>query len=309
MSICFSLWYWCLYTQFDTQKFDAELERQDNYLNHYNMKRVAVRPDENCLFAAVWKAGKIAMDIGDLRRETAEYTAGNMNDFYKFMSVKPGGTLLDNMPSISEELQMMKKDGYWVGYESIMALSRHLGAVILVTSGGTTDNDAVRTDSFYFGEERPEKRIHIVWVSAGFYDAAVPTTGVAGSQVFGHRSAVEDNLLPQNGRHPSHKCQCKWACDCKRWVDVYVFPRDRVEPSSQAKAAHVNSSSASSLPMKSTNPSSSSPESYWDSNEVFSLTRFNKICHPSQRPRWQVDKEAIGLSRVQQCSSTYSPPS
>ncbi|MCS5551515.1 MAG: hypothetical protein NZ811_08380, partial [Gammaproteobacteria bacterium] len=39
------------------------------------------------------------------------------------------------------------------------------------------------------------------------------------------------------------------------------------------------------------------------------LIRFNKICHPSQRPRWQVDKEAIGLSRVQQCSSTYSPPS
>ena len=39
------------------------------------------------------------------------------------------------------------------------------------------------------------------------------------------------------------------------------------------------------------------------------LTRFNKICHPSQRPRWQVDKEAIGLSRVQQCSSTYSLPS
>ena len=38
-------------------------------------------------------------------------------------------------------------------------------------------------------------------------------------------------------------------------------------------------------------------------------SRFNKICHPSQRPRWQVDKEAIGLSRVQQCSSTYSPPS
>ena len=33
--------------------------------------------------------------------------------------------------------------------------------------------------------------------------------------------------------------------------------------------------------------------------EVDFLTRFNKICHPSQRPRWQVDKEAIGLSRVQ----------
>ena len=43
--------------------------------------------------------------------------------------------------------------------------------------------------------------------------------------------------------------------------------------------------------------------------QTLDLTRFNKICHPSQRPRWQVDKEAIGLSRVQQCSSTYSPPS
>ena len=30
------------------------------------------------------------------------------------------------------------------------------------------------------------------------------------------------------------------------------------------------------------------------------LTRFNKICHPNQRPTWQVDKEAIGLSRVHQ---------
>ena len=37
--------------------------------------------------------------------------------------------------------------------------------------------------------------------------------------------------------------------------------------------------------------------------------KVNKIYHPSQRPRWQVDKEAIGLSRVQQCSSTYNPPS
>ena len=37
--------------------------------------------------------------------------------------------------------------------------------------------------------------------------------------------------------------------------------------------------------------------------------RFNNICHPSQRPRWQVDKEAIGLSGVQQSSSACSPPS
>ena len=37
----------------------------------------------------------------------------------------------------------------------------------------------------------------------------------------------------------------------------------------------------------------------------YKKTRFNKICHQSQRPIWQVDKEAIGLSRVQQCAFTY----
>ena len=62
-----------------------------------------------------------------------------------------------------------------------------------------------------------------------------------------------------------------------------------------------------------------SKQFYWNSQEELlgcsitditaRLTRFNKICHPIQRPRWQVDKEAIGLSRVQQCSSTYNPPS
>ena len=39
------------------------------------------------------------------------------------------------------------------------------------------------------------------------------------------------------------------------------------------------------------------------------LTRINKICHPSRMHRRQVDKEAIGLSIVQQCSSTCNPPS
>ena len=39
------------------------------------------------------------------------------------------------------------------------------------------------------------------------------------------------------------------------------------------------------------------------------LTRFNKICHPSQRPRWQVDKEAIGLSRCQLFDEKFGSPS
>ena len=56
-------------------------------------------------------------------------------------------------------------------------------------------------------------------------------------------------------------------------------------------------------------PRNNGPSRHGISQAGQDLTRFNKICHPSQRPRWQVDKEAIGLSRVQQCSSTYNPPS
>ena len=37
--------------------------------------------------------------------------------------------------------------------------------------------------------------------------------------------------------------------------------------------------------------------------------RIEQDCHPRQRPRWQVDKEVIGLSRVQHLSSMCDPPS
>ena len=39
---------------------------------------------------------------------------------------------------------------------------------------------------------------------------------------------------------------------------------------------------------------------------LFLLLLFH-CCHPGQRSRWQVDKEAICLSKVQQMSSTYIP--
>ena len=45
---------------------------------------------------------------------------------------------------------------------------------------------------------------------------------------------------------------------------------------------------------------------------VMTQTRFKKMLqdyHPGQRPRWQVDKEATGLSRVQHLQSMCNPPS
>ena len=143
---------------------------------------------------------------------------------------------------------MMKKDGSLVGYETIMALSQHLRAVILVTSGGTTDNDAVRTDSFYFGEERPEKQIHIVWSSDGFYNPVVSVSNndVRGSAVgVGQRDSrscthviheiseqdswvdVDDGIMKL---HASHVCECQTLCECRRWAEEYIFPHNTPTP-------------------------------------------------------------------------------
>ena len=215
----------------------AELDSQDRYLHHYHMQRVAILPDKNCLFCAVCKAGNLNMDWYDLRIATAGYIAGHMNDFHKFMLDRQDSTLLDNMSDIAEELQMMKEGESWVGYETIMALSRHLGVVILVTSGGTSANDVIRTDSFYFGEVRPETRIHLVWVSLGFYDAVVAAPGSADATTLARRRPVKTDLLPRTGRRPSHCCDCTWSCDCKRWRQTYTFPEETVQRSSPQ---HVN---------------------------------------------------------------------
>jgi len=220
-----------------TDPLVAELDSQDRYLHHYHMQRVAILPDKNCLFSAVCKAGSLHMDWYDLRTATAGYIAGHMNDFHKFMTDRQDSTLLDNMADIAEELQMMKEGESWVGYETIMALSRLLGVVILVTSGGTSANDVIRTDSFYFGEVRPETRIHLAWVSLGFYDAVVATPDSADDKHLARRRPVKTDLLPRRGRRPSHCCDCAWSCDCRRWRETYTFPGETVQPSS---AQHAN---------------------------------------------------------------------
>ncbi|KAI0211594.1 hypothetical protein LSAT2_003566, partial [Lamellibrachia satsuma] len=245
------------YLQIDAKNVDDEFERQDKYLRHYHVRRTPVRPDGNSLFASVRTAGRLDVDSDELRQRTVEYIAGNLNDFNQFMSPDPGRAMLDNMRDIADKLQMMKEDGSWVGYETIMALSRNLGAVILVTSGGSTDNDAVRTDSFYFGEERPEKQIHILWASVGFYDAVLPglepelniydnADGQQDSRRTlddkgylqlvakpGRRNSNVCELIGEVGRqprrYPSHICRCKRSCECKRWQQVYTFPEDVVK--------------------------------------------------------------------------------
>ena len=150
-----------------------------------------------------------------------------------------------------------------------MALSRYLEAVIVVTSGGCPGNDAIRTDSFYYGEERPEKEIHITWVSTGFYHAVL-----SGSDAHPKLSSQYDNVdgwinsnndsgyfqkcrqesqrycgsyesIGQMYRHPCHICQCKCMCDCKRWSKMYTFPDDVAEASTessppQGKSADVD---------------------------------------------------------------------
>ena len=224
-----------------------ELNRQDTYLNQHDLIHIPVHPDRNSLFSSVCEAGHLAMTHDELRKKVVEYISLSKNDFKQFLAPEPGDTL-EYETFVGEELQEMAESGSWVGFETIMALSRHLGAVIVFTSGGTTDKDAVRTDSFYFGEERPEKHIHIVWASMGFYDPAVSVSDKdvkesdilvgqrhsrSSMQVIRELSEQESRVDVDEGitrRHPSHVCECQMSCECRRWVKKYIFPENTPAP-------------------------------------------------------------------------------
>ena len=212
-----------------SRKLADELHRQDTYLNQHDLKRVAVHPDRNSLSAFVCEAGHLPMTHDELRTKVVEYIRLSQNDFRQILSPEPGDTL-EYETFVGEELQEMAGSGSWVGFETIMALSRHLGPVIIITSGGTTDNDAVRTDSFYFGEERPQKHIHIVWASVGFYDPAVSVSDKDVNEsdilVAQRDSRSCEQLIRERARrrshkkemrrHPSHVCECQVPYECRR---------------------------------------------------------------------------------------------
>ena len=182
------------------------------------------------------------MTHNELRKKVVEYISLSKADFRQFLSLEPGDTM-EYETFLRDVLQVMAENDYWVGYESIMAISRYLEAAILVTSGGTTNIDPVHTNSFYFGEKRPKKHIHIVWVSFGFYDPAVQVWGDIHINVVGTRVAQRDDnsftrvireLSEQDSRadvddgimrrHPSHVCECQTSCECRHWVKVDTLP-------------------------------------------------------------------------------------
>ena len=262
-----------LYPQAGARNIDGELQRQDTYLEHFHRNRSPVLPDGNSLFASIQVSGRLPQDADELRRATVEYIAGNLNDFNQFMSPDPSRSMLDSMRDIAEQLDTMKRNGTWIGYETVMALSRYLKAVIVITSGGAPGNDAVRTDSFYYGEEWPEKEIHITWVSAGFYHAVLPVSDAEpklGTDAEPKLSSDYDNVydkincnndsgyfqkciqdsqrscggyesIGQMYRQPCHICQCKRMCDCKRWSKMYTFPVDVAKTSTESSPPKAKS--------------------------------------------------------------------
>ena len=152
----------------------------------------------------------------------------------------------------------MSKPNSPVGFIAVMALSRLLEAKIIVTSGGKSEIDPLSTKVYYYGDTRPDKTIHIVWVSIGFYDAATPmhdnvdnapgsfracnglrqrdpNSSVEIIRQFYQLAARDDFDDGTAERPPSHACDCS-PTECQRWSGEYSFPEtvpDCLGPTSQ----------------------------------------------------------------------------
>jgi len=186
------------------------------------------------------------MDKNKLRQETCQYISNNISDFTPFLSVVSGDNL-EHERVINETLKTMSKPNSPVGFVAVMAISRLLEAKILVTSGGKSDVNPPNTKVYYYGDTQPDKKIHIVWVSIGFYDAATPMhdhvdnapcscracTGLgqrdpdSSEEVireFYQLAARDDFDDGTAERPPCHACDCSPA-ECQRWSGEYSFAK------------------------------------------------------------------------------------
>ena len=197
------------------------------------------------------------MDKNELRQETCQYISNNRFDFTRFVCVVSGDNL-EHERVLDDTLKTMSKPNSPVGFIAVMALSRLLEATIVVTSGGTSEVDALVTKVYYYGDTLPDKTIHIVWVSIGFYDAARPMhdnidnapCSCRACNGLGQRDpnsseeiirefyhlAARDDFDDGTGKlPPSHACDCS-PTECQRWSGEYSFEMtvpQNPEPTSQ----------------------------------------------------------------------------
>ena len=155
------------------------------------------------------------MDKNELRQETCQYISNNRFDFTRFVCVVSGDNL-EHERVLDDTLKTMSKPNSPVGFIAVMALSRLLEATIVVTSGGTSEVDALVT-KVYYGDT------HCLSVISYPADVLYP---LLSSDLFNHVCHHSRFSYPyvcfsvpiyDVYYTPFHLCLCGWC--------VLVFPR------------------------------------------------------------------------------------
>ncbi|XP_020791368.1 OTU domain-containing protein 1 [Boleophthalmus pectinirostris] len=144
------------------QRYLAEVERQNKYLEERHKFRYHIIPDGNCLYRAVCKAvyGDQARHK-ELREQTVHHIADHLDEFNPIIE-----------GDVCEFLINAAQDGAWAGYPELLAMSQMLKVNIQLTTGGSLESPTVSTMLHYLGEEDVDKpEIWLSWLSNGHYDA------------------------------------------------------------------------------------------------------------------------------------------
>lgn len=144
------------------QRYLAEVESQNKYLEERNKFRYHIIPDGNCLYRAVCKAvyGDQARH-SELREQTVHHIADHLDEFNPIIEGDVGEFLIN-----------AAQDGAWAGYPELLAMSQMLNVNIQLTTGGSLESPTVSTMLHYLGEEDASKpEIWLSWLSNGHYDA------------------------------------------------------------------------------------------------------------------------------------------
>ncbi|XP_072307033.1 uncharacterized protein [Eucyclogobius newberryi] len=148
------------------QRYLAEVERQNKYLEERNKFRYHIIPDGNCLYRAVCKAvfGEQARH-SELREQTVHHIVDHLDEFNPIIE-----------GDVCEFLINASQDGAWAGYPELLAMSQMLNVNIQLTTGGSLESPTVSTMLHYLGEEDMNKtEIWLSWLSNGHYDALLDT--------------------------------------------------------------------------------------------------------------------------------------
>lgn len=144
------------------QRYLAEVESQNKYLEERNKFRYHIIPDGNCLYRAVCKAvyGDQARH-SELREQTVHHIADHLDEFNPIIEGDVGEFLIN-----------AAQDGAWAGYPELLAMSQMLNVNIQLTTGGSMESPTVSTMLHYLGEGDASKpEIWLSWLSNGHYDA------------------------------------------------------------------------------------------------------------------------------------------